>query len=235
MRALLAYKRGEPRVCAMVRAPTPYEEDPRRICRERKTLTAERVEHVNRIKGLLFAQGISDYEPLLRQRRARLEELRTGDGHMRNGTTTPFAALNVLDGTVIGRNMKRHRHQDFIRFLNDIDARVPKRKAIHVIVDNYATHKHRRSDNGSRNTRAGLSTSRQLPLPGSTPSRASSPNSPTSASNAACSDPSQSSNSPLSASSPKLTPTPSLFVRTARPSRILAAVKRGKQTLKSIL
>ena len=80
VRALLAYKRGEPRVCAMVRAPTPHEEDRRRICRERKTLTAERVEHVNRIKGLLFAQGISDYEPLLRKRRARLEELRTGDG-----------------------------------------------------------------------------------------------------------------------------------------------------------
>ena len=69
VRALLAYKRGEPRVCAMVRAPTPHEEDRRRICRERKTLTAERVEHVNRIKGLLFAQGISDYEPLLRKRR----------------------------------------------------------------------------------------------------------------------------------------------------------------------
>src|ERR1700704_120153 len=52
------------------RAPTPHEEDRRRICRERKTLTAERIEHVNRIKGLLFAQGISDYEPLLRKRRA---------------------------------------------------------------------------------------------------------------------------------------------------------------------
>ena len=68
VRALLAYKRGEPRVYAMVRAPTPYEEDRRRICRERKTLTAERVEHVNRIKGPLFAQGISDYEPLLAQK-----------------------------------------------------------------------------------------------------------------------------------------------------------------------
>jgi transposase len=63
VRALLAYKRGEPRVCAMVRAPTPQEEDRRRVCRERKTLTAERIEHVNRIKGLLFAQDISDYEP----------------------------------------------------------------------------------------------------------------------------------------------------------------------------
>ena len=72
VRALLAYKRGEPRVCAMVRAPTSHEEDRRRICRERKTLTAEQVEHVNRIKGLLFAQGVSDYEPLLRKRRARL-------------------------------------------------------------------------------------------------------------------------------------------------------------------
>jgi transposase len=55
VRTLLAYKRGEPRVCSMVIAPTPEEEDRRRICRERKILTAERVEHVNRIKGLLFA------------------------------------------------------------------------------------------------------------------------------------------------------------------------------------
>ena len=60
LRTLLAYKRGEPRVCSMVRAPSPGEEDRRRLCRERKTLVAERVRHVNRIKGLLFAQGISD-------------------------------------------------------------------------------------------------------------------------------------------------------------------------------
>ena len=80
VRTLLAYKRGEPRVCSMVKAPTPKEEDRRRICRERKTLMAERVEHVNRIKGLLFAQGVFDYEPLKRNRRARLEELETGDG-----------------------------------------------------------------------------------------------------------------------------------------------------------
>src|ERR1700716_1810431 len=62
--------------------------------------------------------------------------------YKRHGTTTLFAALNVLDGTVIGQNMKRHRHQEFIRFLNAIEARVPKRKAIHAVVDNYATHKH---------------------------------------------------------------------------------------------
>jgi transposase len=80
LRAVLAYKRGEPRVCTMVRAPTPEEEDRRRLSRERKVLIAERVEHVNRIKGLLFSQGISGYEPLRRDRRQRLAELMTGDG-----------------------------------------------------------------------------------------------------------------------------------------------------------
>lgn len=82
VRALLAYKRGEPRVCAMVQAPSPEEEDRRRITRERKVLTGERIQHVNRVKGLLFAQGISEYEPLRCDRRKRLDELRTGDGRI---------------------------------------------------------------------------------------------------------------------------------------------------------
>ena len=80
VRALLAFKRGEPRVCAMVRPPSPEAEDRRQISRERRALTAERVAHVNRIKGLLYAQGICDYEPLRKDRRERLEELLTGDG-----------------------------------------------------------------------------------------------------------------------------------------------------------
>jgi transposase len=80
VRALLAFKRGEPRVCSMVRAPTPEEEDRRRIGRERKELIRERVQHVNRIKGLLFSQGVGDYKPLRRDRRRALEALRTGDG-----------------------------------------------------------------------------------------------------------------------------------------------------------
>jgi transposase len=80
LRALLAFKRGEPRVCSMVIAPSVEEEDERRLCRERETLIGERVSHVNRIKGLLFAQGISAYAPLSRNRRKRLLELRTGDG-----------------------------------------------------------------------------------------------------------------------------------------------------------
>ena len=80
VRALLAYKRGEPRVCSMVRLPTPEDEDRRRLCRERKVLIMERVQHVNRIKGLLFSQGVSGYEPLRRDRRERLDVLQTGDG-----------------------------------------------------------------------------------------------------------------------------------------------------------
>jgi transposase len=56
----------------MVKVPTSKEEDRRRLCRERKVLTAERIRHVNRIKGLLFAQGITDYEPLRRDRREQL-------------------------------------------------------------------------------------------------------------------------------------------------------------------
>jgi len=80
VRALLAHKRGEPRVCAMVRVPTPEEEDRRRLCRELKSLIGERVRHVNRLKGLFFAQGIGDYEPRRLDRRERLDGLRTGDG-----------------------------------------------------------------------------------------------------------------------------------------------------------
>ena len=62
--------------------------------------------------------------------------------YVRHGTTTLFAALNVLDGTVLGRCMQRHRHQEFVRFLDAVEAAVPAGKLIHVILDNYGTHKH---------------------------------------------------------------------------------------------
>ena len=62
--------------------------------------------------------------------------------YKRNGTTTLFAALDILEGKIIGRCMQRHRHQEFIRFLNTIEAKVPARKIVHLILDNYATHKH---------------------------------------------------------------------------------------------
>jgi len=62
--------------------------------------------------------------------------------YKRHGTTTLFAALNVLDGTVVGRNMQQHRHQEFLRFLNALERSIPTGKVVHVILDNYATHKH---------------------------------------------------------------------------------------------
>ena len=101
LRTLLAYKRGEPRVCAMVKAPTPEEEDRRRLCRERKVLITERVQHVNRIKGLLLCQGVSGYEALRRDRRQRLDELKTGDGralpdHLKAQISRELARLELL-------------------------------------------------------------------------------------------------------------------------------------------
>src|SRR5689334_3890188 len=62
--------------------------------------------------------------------------------YKRHGVTTLFAAPNVLEGKVFGQCMKRHRRQEFIRFLNVIDAKVPKKTMVHVVVDNYAAHKH---------------------------------------------------------------------------------------------
>jgi transposase len=62
--------------------------------------------------------------------------------YKRHGTTTLFAALNLLDGTVIGRCMDKHRHQEFIKFLGTIDANTPTEFDLHLIVDNYGTHKH---------------------------------------------------------------------------------------------
>ena len=62
--------------------------------------------------------------------------------YKRHGTTTLFAALSLLDGTVIGRCMQRHRHLEFIRFLNAVEREIPAGQLIHTVLDNYATHKH---------------------------------------------------------------------------------------------
>ena len=85
----------------MVKAPTPDEEDRRRLGRERKVLIAERVKHVNRVKGLLFSQGICGYEPLRRDRRQRLDELTTGDGrplpvHLKTQISRELDRLELL-------------------------------------------------------------------------------------------------------------------------------------------
>jgi transposase len=80
LRALMAWWRGDRAACHMVQVPSVEREDARRTHRERQRLIAERVQHVNRIKGLLATQGIYDVQPLRRDRWERLDELRTGDG-----------------------------------------------------------------------------------------------------------------------------------------------------------
>lgn len=80
VRTLMAWARGERRVCSMVRPPAPEEEDRRRLTRERTILLKERIQHTNRIRGLLFGQGINNFDPVRRDRRSRLTQLRTGDG-----------------------------------------------------------------------------------------------------------------------------------------------------------
>jgi transposase len=61
--------------------------------------------------------------------------------YKRNGTTTLFAALNVLTGEVFGRNMQRHQHQEFLRFLNALERDIPAGKLVHAILDNVSSHK----------------------------------------------------------------------------------------------
>jgi transposase len=87
-------------------------------------------------------QALERTQPLL-PLRPGLPARQTHD-YRRNGTTTLFAALNVLNGKVIGDCMVRHRHQEFIRFLKQIDTETPAELDLHLIVDNYGTHKHRR-------------------------------------------------------------------------------------------
>jgi hypothetical protein len=73
-------------------------------------------------------------------KRGRLATMTHDD--KRHGTTTLFAALNVHEATIIGQNRQRHRHQEFIQFLNAVNRQMPDGKQIHVVLDNYAAHKH---------------------------------------------------------------------------------------------
>ena len=87
-------------------------------------------------------QALDRTQPGLPMKKGRLGTY-THD-YKRNGTTTLFAALSMLDGKVIGDCMPRHRHQEFIRFLKTVDAQTPPELDLHLIVDNYGTHKHPR-------------------------------------------------------------------------------------------
>ena len=86
--------------------------------------------------------------------------------YKRNGTTTLFAALDVATGKVIGECMPRHRHQEFLRFLRTIDRNTPKHFALDLVVDNYATHKHPKVREWLARIRAGHSTSPRTSRPG---------------------------------------------------------------------
>src|SRR3974390_283948 len=87
-------------------------------------------------------QALDRTQPGLPMKKGRCATM-THD-YKRHRTTPLFAALDILDGKVIGRCMQRHRHQEFIRFLNTVERQVPADKAVHVVLDNYATHKHPR-------------------------------------------------------------------------------------------
>jgi len=85
-------------------------------------------------------QALDRTQPGLPMKKGRAQTM-THD-YKRNGTTTLFAALNVLDGTVIGQCQQRHTHAEWLKFLRKIDRETPKDKTLHLIADNYATHKH---------------------------------------------------------------------------------------------
>jgi transposase len=85
-------------------------------------------------------QALDRTQPIL-PLRPGLPERQTHD-YERHGTTTLFAALNVLEGTVIGQCQPKHRHQEFLRFLEQIDASVEPELDVHLVLDNYGTHKH---------------------------------------------------------------------------------------------
>jgi hypothetical protein len=145
--------------------------------------------------------------------------------YTRHGTTTLFAALNVLDGTVIGRCMQRHRHAEFIRSLNAVEREVAAGQRIEAIVDNYATHKHPKVTAWLAGTSDGPSTSRPSPRPGSVRSKPSSPSSPASASAAAASIRSSTYKLPSSAIPPSTTTSPNRS-RNASAASIIAKLNR---------
>jgi transposase len=90
-------------------------------------------------------QALNRTQPSLPMKKGRCGTL-THD-YKRNGTTTLFAALNVLEGTVIGECMARHRHQEFLKFLRRLDREFPPEQQLHLVVDNYGTHKHEKVKN----------------------------------------------------------------------------------------
>lgn len=114
LRAVIAIDRGERYICAAVRVPSMVEEDARRSHRERQRLVRERTGHVNRIKGLLFAQGIRGVDPKLRRTRIDFATLRTAEGHplpdrLRRELEREYARLDMVEAQI--RQVERERDE----------------------------------------------------------------------------------------------------------------------------
>ena len=153
-------------------------------------------------------QALDRTQPSLPMKKGRAGTM-THD-YKRNGTTTLFAALDVLTGTVIGQCLPRHRHQEFLKFLRTIDREVPKHLAVHLILDNYATHNHPDVQTlAAPTTRGSTCTSPRPRRRGSTWSNAGSANSPTKRCGAAASTPSPTSSPRSRNTSTRTTTTPS--------------------------
>jgi transposase len=133
LRSLMAYLRGEPKVWSVVRVPSVAEEDDRRLHRERGRLINERIQHVNRIKGLLAIHGIYDYQPLRRDRIQRLEQLHTADGR----TLPPRLEAEILRELqrleiVIGMIKTIEAERDAIASANTVTERRSAKKIQHL-------------------------------------------------------------------------------------------------------
>jgi len=133
LRSLMAYLRGEPKVWSVVRVPSVAEEDDRRLHRERGRLINERIQHVNRIKGLLAIHGIYDYQPLRRDRAQRLEQLHTANGR----TLPPRLKAEILRELqrlelVIGMIKTIEAERDAIALVNTETERRGAKKIQHL-------------------------------------------------------------------------------------------------------
>ena len=169
-------------------------------------------------------QALDRTQPLLPMRPGQAER-RTHD-YERHGTISLFAALDVATGKVIGRCYRRHRPREFLKFLRAIDAEVPRELEVHLVMDNYATHKTPAIRAGSPGGRTGTSTSPRPAPRGSTRSSGSSPRSPTSRSAAASIAPPASSKTPSTATSTPSTHDPKPFRWTKSADDILASIQR---------
>ena len=110
---------------------------------------------MSQIQALDHEQPVLPMMPGVAERRTH--------SYVRHGTTSLFAALDVASGFIIGKCYKRHRAVEFLKFLKEIDAQVPEGLDVHIVMDNYATHKTPKIKAWSPAGRTIMSTSRRLP------------------------------------------------------------------------